>query len=196
MPRSKPSCLHSPKGGGSNVSTQHLEIRYITLDHLDCAVSQFHRPSLEQRILFFCLEKEIIFNLMYLIVACITVFVNHRIRTIGKFYKALWSKVLSFASYIFLREKGKLFLGTLANSKADFLVEKRSCLHNIYDKIRFHSSVAFFFFYPPSKIGFPYMEKGKKPWKKYIKTLTKLNNSTWIFLQEVHTKIIITKYAF
>ena len=45
-------------------------------------------------------------------------------------------------------------LSTLAYSKVSFLtVEKRSCLQNIYDKIRFNGCVAFFFF-PQAKLVF------------------------------------------
>ena len=96
----------------------------------------------------------------------------------------------------FCRKKSILFRSTLSYSKAYFLtVEKRSCLHNVYDTIRFHSSVAFFL--SRSKIRFPYMEKDFKNQGRNTSKLTKLNNFTQIFLQGVYTTlIIIIKYSF
>lgn len=92
--------------------------------------------------------------------------------------------------FTFLSRKRKLFLSTLANSKVNFLVEERSCLHDMYDKTRLHNSWRFFFC-SQVKLGFLIWRKKKKLRRKYMKTLTKLNNCTQFFLQRVCTLLII-----
>lgn len=92
--------------------------------------------------------------------------------------------------YVFVEKKETLFFSTLANSKVNFLVEERSCLHDIYDKTRLHNSWRFFFC-SQVKLGFLIWGKKKKIRRKYMKTLTKLNNCTQFFLQRVCILLII-----